>query len=157
VSAATHGALSPGGERPDVTWDLSLVDTDRGRRIAIGREIGAPASDVWAAFARPDRWHEWGPPVTGVDYDGEAVAAGTAGRVRAFGLVWVPFRVTSAADRSWTWTVGGVAPPADGHRVEDLDEERCRAVLELPPWAPWYLPLCALALWNLAAATAAEN
>lgn len=140
-----------------MTWDLSLVDTDRGRRIALGREVAAPASDVWAAFARPDRWSEWGPPVTGVDYDGEEVAAGTAGRIRALGLFWMPFRVESAADRAWTWTVAGLAPPADGHRVEDLGGGRCRAVLELPPWAPWYLPVCALALRNLAAASGAGN
>lgn len=53
-------------------------------------------------------------------------------------------------DREWTWTVRGLTPPADGHRVEALGADRCRVVLELPLWAPWYLPLCWIALRNVA-------
>lgn len=130
--------------------DVSLTRSDRGPRIALARTVEAPAVAAWETLAHVSRWTEWGPPVTGVDYPHRTVTAGTAGRLRAFGLLWVSFRIEAVTDRAWTWTVGGLTPPADGHRVEDLGDGRSRVVLELPLWAPWYLPVCWLALRNVA-------
>jgi hypothetical protein len=130
-------------------YDLGLGRTERGPRIMIGREIPAPAAVVYNIMASVEHWAAWGPPVRAVDYDHETVTAGTTGRVLALGLYWVPFRIDSVTDSAWVWRVWEQTPPADGHRVEEVGDERSRAVLEVPLWAVWYLPLCALALWNI--------
>ena len=137
-----------------VTYDLGLVRTDRGRRIAVSRTVEAPSTTVYDVLTRVEHWPAWGPSVTAVEYEDEAIGAGTTGRVQAFGLLWVPFRIESVTDAAWTWTVWGRTPPADGHRVERLGDGRSRVVLELPLWALWYVPLCALALRNLASLAA---
>lgn len=137
------------GTRPTAT-ECTLVRTDRGQRIEIAREVSAPAGTVWELLTDVTYWEEWGPPVTDVDYPERTIRAGTDGRVQAFGVLWVPFRIETVEGYLWTWTVAGMTPPADGHRVDDLGDGRCRAVLELPLWAPWYLPLCWLALRNIA-------
>lgn len=131
--------------------DVTLRRTDRGRRIEIGREVAAPAATIWETLTDVGQWEDWGPPVTGVDCPERTIAAGTTGRVQAVGLLWVPFRIESATDHTWTWSVWGLTPPADGHRVEDLEDGRSRVVLELPLWAPWYLVICWFALANVAA------
>lgn len=126
--------------------DLSLVETDRGRRIAVSRTVEAPATAVWEVLIDVTRWSDWGPLVTDVDYSGRTITAGTTGRVRILGALWVPFRVDTCWNFEWTWSVWGATPPADGHRVEDLGGGRSRVVMELPLWAPWYLAVCWLAL-----------
>jgi hypothetical protein len=135
---------------PGMTYSLGLVNTDRGYRIALGRTVPVPARTVWAVFTTVSLWAEWGPPVTGVDYPDPTISEGTGGRVQAFGLFWIPFRIEAVADMAWTWSVWGQTPPADGHRVESLGPTTSRAVLELPLWAPWYLPLCLVALRTVA-------
>lgn len=138
------------GEPLEVTYSLGVISTDRGFRIALGRTVEAPADAVWTVLTTVARWQEWGPPVTGVDYPDSTISAGTRGRLRAFGLAWIPFRIETVDDAAWTWSVWGRTPPADGHRVESLGPRRCRALLELPLWAPWYLPVCLVALRNVA-------
>lgn len=128
----------------------TLVETDRGRRIELGREVSAPVEAVWELFTDVTRWSEWGPPVTDVEYPYRTIRADTEGRVQAVGVLWVPFRIETVRDHRWTWTVRGCTPPADGHRVDDLGDGHSRVVLELPLWAPWYLPLCWLALRTIA-------
>lgn len=131
-------------------WNVTLRRTDRGRRIDISREVPAPAAAVWETLTDVGQWADWGPPVTDVDYPDRTITGGTTGRVQAFGLLWVPFRIESTTDFTWTWTVWGLTPPAEGHRVDDLGDERSRVALELPLWAPWYLVVCVLALRNIA-------
>ena len=91
-----------------------------------------------------------GPPVTAVEYPTREINPGTPGRLRAFGLVWIPFRIEHVGDCEWTWTVWGLTPPADGHGVEEMGEGRSRVYFQLPLWAPWYLPVCLVALRNVA-------
>lgn len=132
-----------------MSHDLSVVETDRGRRLVVSRTVDVPAATAWRVFTDVSLWHEWGPPVTAVDYPGETISPDTTGRVQVFGVHWVPFRIEAIADRCWTWTAWGKTPPADGHCVSDLGDGRCRISLELPLWAPWYLPLCLVALRNV--------
>jgi hypothetical protein len=124
--------------------------TPDGKRITVSRVVDAPAAFAWELLANTGHWPDWGPPVTAVDPAETTITAGMDGRVQAFGAFWVPFRVERCADRRWTWSVKGFSPPADGHRVEAVDDDRARIVLECPLWAPWYIPLCAKALANLA-------
>lgn len=133
-----------------MSHSLGLVQKDRGLRIAIRRDVSATASAVWTLLTVVSNWHAWGPPVTAVEYPTPEINAGRAGRLRAFGFVWIPFRIEHVGDYEWTWTVWGQTPPADGHRVEPRGQDSCRVVLELPLWAPWYLPVCLLALRNVA-------
>lgn len=129
---------------------VALDSTDRGRRITITRRVDAPAEDAWEVLTDTEQWHEWGPPVTGVDYPGTTVSPDTEGRVQAFGFLWVPFRIIKADDYLWIWKAWGLTPPADGHRVEKLDDDTCQVTLELPLWAPWYILLCWFALRKVA-------
>jgi uncharacterized protein YndB with AHSA1/START domain len=129
---------------------ISATHTSRGPRLTISRDIDAAPQAVWELIASTDRWHEWGPPVTGVDPAAARIEAGMEGRVQTYGDTWVPFTIDTCTDRYWTWSVKGWTPPADGHRVKSLSDGRTRMILELPLWAPWYLPLCVWALHNIA-------
>lgn len=138
---------------------VSLVDTDRGRRIEISKQVDAPAATVWNLHTRVEHWGAWGPAVSDVDYPDRVISADTDGLVQVFGLFWVPFRIETVEEHRWTWSVWGRTPPADDHRVDDLSADGasggdpsgagCRVALELPLWAPWYLPVCWLALHNM--------
>lgn len=130
--------------------DVSVGRTPDGRRIEVSRVVDAPADVAWDLIANTGNWREWGPPVTGVDPDETDLEAGMTGRVHTLHLAWVPFRIEACEDRRWTWSVFGRSPPADGHRVEPDGPGRSRIVLEVPLWAPWYIPLCYRALSNLA-------
>ena len=140
-----------------MNYDLGLVRTDRGRRIEIGREIATSAPAAWTVLSGVSHWNAWGPPVTDVEYPDERVSPQTSGRVRVFGRFWVPFRIETVDGMEWTWSVRGLTPPADGHGVEELGEDRSRVFLQLPLWAPWYLLVCVLALRNIGRAARREH
>lgn len=135
---------------------LAVLDTRRGRRLEVSREIAAPASTVWALLVDVTRWPAWGPAVTDVAYAGRSLSAGTTGRVQVLGLLWLPFAIEGVESWRWTWTVAGRTPPADGHRVDGIADDRCRASFELPLWAAPYLLVCWVALWSLARLAVAE-
>lgn len=62
--------------------------------------------------------------------------------------VWVPFEITEFDEgRSWSWEVYGV--PATDHRVEPIDEQRCRVGFGAPGVASPYLAVCAVALGRI--------
>lgn len=124
--------------------------TERGERITVRRRVEAPADVVWEVLTDTERWPDWGPPVTDVDYPDGEIVPDTTGDVEALGVLDVPFRIEDVDDEVWTWTAWGRTPPADGHRVEPIGDDACRVTLELPLWAPWYVPLCVVALRNVA-------
>jgi hypothetical protein len=128
---------------------LDIASTPDGWRIEVSREVEAPASIAWRLLTRTRYWPDWGPPVTGVDPPDAEIDAGMEGRIQRVWSVWVPFRIQTCTDRRWTWTVIGRTPSAQGHRVESVGEDRSRIVLEVPLWAPWYVPNCWWALSNL--------
>jgi len=121
------------------------------RCFEVARTVDAPADRVWTLLTDTDRWPDWGPSVRAVASEDRVVRAGTTGRVATALGPSLPFVVTTCTDRRWTWRVAGVR--ATGHRVEppaDGDPDRCRAVFEVPLWAPIYVPVCVLALRRLA-------
>jgi hypothetical protein len=128
---------------------IRVARTPSGRRIEVSRTVDAPPAVAWDLTADTRHWPAWGPPVTAVDPADNELEAGLTGRVRALGLARVPFRIQTCEGHSWTWTVFGHTPPAAGHRVEPAGPERSRIVLELPLWAPWYVPMCVWALAKL--------
>lgn len=118
------------------------------RRRWTTREIAAPASAVWDLLVDPDRWPAWGPSVRAVELDAPSLAKGTRGRVQTAIGVWVPFEITAYDEsRAWSWEVVGV--PATDHRVDVIDERRCRAGFGVPWIATPYLAVCAIALGRL--------
>jgi hypothetical protein len=129
---------------------VGLESTPQGRRIVVSRRVNVPADDVWELFSETSHWPRWGPPVTAVEPADESIEAGMRGRIQALGVLWFPFRIERCANKHWTWSIWGFAPPADGHRVESTGPHSCRVGLELPLYAPWYVPLCLLALSNIA-------
>ncbi|AGB37281.1 SRPBCC family protein [Natronococcus occultus] len=114
-----------------------------GRRLEASHVLSVPPEDVWDLLVDVRRWPEWSPIIRGVDATDGRVRTGTTGRIRVPGL-WLPFAVTDRTDRRWTWRIAGVS--ATGHRVDELADDRCRVVFELPPTAVGYAPVCLRAL-----------
>jgi len=144
-----------------VETSVSLERTPDGRRLAVAARFAVGPETAWDALVDTDCWPAWGPSVTAVDCADRRIDAGSEGRVRLPGGVWVPFRVTHLSGRRWTWRVARV--PATGHRVETIDgrpspdatagdeSEACRVVFEVPVLAAGYVPVCRRALGDLAA------
>ncbi len=135
--------------------------------FSVSRRIAAPAEDVWALLTDTGTWPAWGPSITGVEPAGipagppagpasgpaavtaavtaaGGLAPGSRGRVRTVLGAALPYTVTAVdPGRYWSWSVAGI--PATGHRVVPQDGG-CLVTFTVPWWAPFYLPVCALAL-----------
>lgn len=126
-----------------------VADTPDGSRLEVTGTIAAPAKAAWELLVTPDRWPEWGPSIRAVECVDEQIRAGSTGRVRLPGGLWLPFEIetfTPLSDHSsgrWTWHVARI--PATGHRVDSLDGA-CRVVFELPLLAAGYVPVCSRAI-----------
>lgn len=128
--------------------------TPDGRRLAVIHEVSTGRESVWDLLTDTERWPEWGPSVRAVDCDRRYIQAGTTGRVRVPGGLWLPFEVGTCRDYRWTWRVARL--PATGHFVEPVAEAEnssCRAGFELPLYAVGYAPVCRRALGRLAELT----
>ena len=86
--------------------------------------------------------------MTDVESPTRLIQAGTEGRVRTVGGLWLPFRVTTCENYRWTWDVANL--PATGHRVEERGAG-ARAIIEVPVVAAPYVPVCARILRRLEA------
>jgi len=125
--------------------------TPDGRRLAVTRQVRAGREAVWDLLTDTERWPDWGPSVRAVDCDRRYIQAGTTGRVRVPGGLWLPFEVETCRDYRWTWRVARV--PATGHFVEPVEgakDSTCRVGFELPLYAVGYAPVCRRALGRLA-------
>ncbi|HJZ37903.1 MAG TPA: SRPBCC family protein [Solirubrobacterales bacterium] len=100
--------------------------------------IDAPPTAVWSLIARPGRWHEWSPYVTGAEGLGEPeVEAGAVGAVLLPGGLRVGAEILEVVPgRSWAWRVKGlvirhaVEPVHGGTRLSMTPEG------DGPLWAP---------------------
>lgn len=111
----------------------------------VEREVAAPAEEAWALLVDVDRWHEWGPSVTGAGLDGDRLEVGATGWVRTVVGVRVPFEITSFDDGAqWGWRVAGV--PATDHRVRPIGDDRCVVGFGVPPLTAPYGLVCRRAL-----------
>lgn len=131
-----------------------LERTPDGRRLVAARGMDRSPAAVWDAFRDTRRWPEWGPSITEVDCDTRYVEAGTTGRVRTVGGLWLPFEVTTCADGRWTWRVARV--PATGHRVGSAPGGAV-AAFEVPVLAAGYVPVCRRALRRLEAVAGGDD
>jgi len=122
--------------------------TPDGRRLEVSHVLSVPAADAWDALIDTTTWPDWSPIVLGVESTDRRIQTGTTGRVRLPG-VWVPFEITGCMERRWSWRVTGI--PAAGHRVDELNDERCRVAFELPLHQTGYTPVSLRALENLEA------
>jgi hypothetical protein len=130
-----------------------LARTPDGRRLELSRKIDAPPGAAWTLLVETARWPEWGPSVRAVDCEDERIRAGSSGRVRIPGGLWLPFEIDAVSplpdDPStgdsgrWTWHVARI--PATGHRVEACPRG-ARVVFELRLFAAGYAPVCERAL-----------
>ncbi|ELY43432.1 SRPBCC family protein [Natronorubrum sulfidifaciens] len=127
---------------------LQTAHTPDGRRLEASQVCSVPADDAWDLLVDTTQWPEWMALVNGVEATDRRIRADTTGHVRVSG-VWIPFRVTdySRSDRRWSWRVTGV--PIATHRVEALDETRCRISFELPFFAVGSAPISLRALESL--------
>jgi len=116
--------------------------------LSTSAQIHAPASVAWALLTDTHAWPLWGPSVRAVDAPTRFITAGTRGRVQTTLGLWLPFEVTDWEEgRHWHWRVAGV--PATGHRVTPTVANRCAVTFTLPRWAPFYIPVCRVALGRI--------
>lgn len=114
----------------------------------VTRRIEAPAAAVWSQLASTRHWPAWGPTVVAVDPADTTVRPGLRGTVTTPVGIRLPFEVTEVEPgRRWTWRVAGVA--ATDHLVEP-DGDGCLATFRVPVWAPYYAPVCRVALRRIA-------
>ena len=116
--------------------------------LEVAATLDSPAAVAWRLLTDTHAWPQWGPSVRAVAAPTRFISAGMKGRVQTTPGLWLPFEITDwEGDRAWAWRVGGF--PATGHRVTPLSESSCRVAFTIPSWAPFYVPVCRLALRRL--------
>jgi hypothetical protein len=100
--------------------------------------VDAPTTKVWSLIARPDRWHEWSPYVSGAEALGKPeVEEGAVGSVLLRGGLRVGAEILEVVPgRSWAWRVKGlvirheIEPVPGGTRLSMTPEG------DGPLWSP---------------------
>ena len=116
--------------------------------LEVSETIASSATVAWGLLTDTHAWPQWGPSVRAVDAPQRFITAGTRGRVQTTLGLWVPFEITDWEEgRRWAWRVGGI--PATGHRVTPVTASSCRVTFTILRWAPFYAPVCRIALRRL--------
>ena len=117
--------------------------------LEVATTLDAPAAVAWQLLTDTHVWPQWGPSVRAVDAPHRFITAGTRGRVQTTPGIWLPFEITDWEEgRRWAWRVGGI--PATGHHMTPMTATTCRVAFTIPRWAPFYVPVCRIALRRLA-------
>ncbi len=118
--------------------------------LEVTATVSAPAAIAWRLLTDTHAWPQWGPSVRAVEAPTRFIDAGTRGRVQTTPGLWLPFLITDWQEgRAWSWRVAGI--PATGHTVSPTGPDTCRITFTIPTWAPFYVPVCRIALGRLAA------
>ena len=121
--------------------------------LEVAATLDAPSAVAWAFLTDTHVWPKWGPSVRAVDAPQRFITAGTRGRVQTTPGLWLPFEITDWEEgRAWSWRVGGIT--ATGHHVTPMTATSCRVAFTIPRWAPFYVPVCRIALRRLASLSA---
>ena len=121
--------------------------------LEVAATLDAPAAVAWRLLTDTHAWPQWGPSVRAMDAPQRFITAGTRGRVKMAPGLWLPSEITNWEEgRAWAWRVGGI--PATGHRVTPVTESACRVAFTIPRWAPFYVPVCRVALRRIASLSA---
>ena len=123
---------------------IRIGNTPDGRRVEVTRNVPVPAERAWSLLIDTERWPDWGPSVRAVECPDREIRAGSSGTVETAVGIRVPFEITACEPYRWTWRVARI--PATGHRVEELEAERCRVIFEVPILSVAYVPVCWRAL-----------
>jgi len=117
--------------------------------LEVSETIASSAAVAWALLTDTHAWSQWGPSVRAVEAPTRFITAGMRGRVQTTPGLWLPFQIADWEEgRAWAWRVAGV--PATGHRVTPVTESSCRVTFTIPRWAPFYVPVCRIALRRIA-------
>lgn len=117
--------------------------------LEVAVTLDVPAAVAWRLLTDTDAWPQWGPSVRAVDSPQRFITEGMRGRVRTTPGLWLPFEITDwQAGRFWAWRVGSI--PATGHHVKHVTATSCRVTFTIPRWAPFYVPVCRIALRRIA-------
>jgi len=116
--------------------------------LEVSETIGSSAAVAWALLTDTHSWPQWGPSVRAVDSPARFITAGMRGRVQTTVGLWVPFEITNWEEGAgWAWRVAGVQ--ATAHRVTPVTASSCRVAFLIPRWAPFYVPVCRVALGRI--------
>lgn len=121
--------------------------------LEVDAALDVPAAVAWRLLTDTHAWPQWGPSVRAVDVPQRFISAGTRGRVQTTPGLWLPFEITKWDEgRAWAWRVGGI--PATGHHVTPVTATSSRVAFTIPRWAPFYGPVCRIALRRMASLSA---
>ena len=116
--------------------------------LQVTATINAPATVAWRLLTDTHAWPQWGPSVRTVEVPTRFITAGLHGRVQTTLGPWLPFEITDWEEGShWSWTVAGI--PATGHLIEATVSRQLPRDLHDSRWAPFYVPVCRIALRRL--------
>jgi len=116
--------------------------------LSSSAQIYASAPVAWRLLTDTHAWPQWGPSVRAVDSPARFITAGMRGRIQTAAGVWVPFEITDWEEGCyWHWRVAGIS--ATGHRVTPSAAHRCTVTFTIPAWAPFYIPVCRVALGRI--------
>ena len=124
--------------------------------LEVDATLDVPAALAWRLLTDTHVWPKWGPSVRAVDAPARFISAGMHGRVQTTPGLWLPFEITDWEEgRAWAWRVAGI--PATGHRVTPVTESSCRIAFTIPRSAPFYVPVCRIALRRIASLSAGHK
>lgn len=123
--------------------ETGIERTAEGSRLLVKKHLPVERDRVWDVITDTNQWPDWGPSVRAVECDRQYITAGSTGRVRIPGGLWIPFEITSCREYRWTWRVARI--PATGHSVRAVNAGS-EVAFELPLYAVGYVPVCARAL-----------
>ena len=124
--------------------------------IEVRGSIDAPAAVAWRLLIDTEAWSRWGPSVRAVKSPARLIGPGSRGKLQTSLGVWVPFSVEGWRDGEyWRWRVAGI--PATGHEVIPVGPGSCEVRFSIPGWAPFYRPVCALAIRRISALARARR
>ena len=123
-------------------------------RLTVTAAGPADPDEVWDRYMHPDRWAQWSPQITSVDYPDAAISTGGRGTVHGPCGLGVAFEIidVDAEKRSWSWHVAVAGVRLTLHHDVSAQRSGTRTGLGIDGPAPvvvLYAPIARLALGRL--------
>ena len=130
-------------------------------KVTVGATGRAAVDEVWNRYIHPQRWSEWSPQISSVDYADDTIQAGSTGTVHGPCGIGVDFEILQV-DREklcWSWRVHAAFVTLElVHRVlaglpdDPAGDVGSRTLLDIAGPAPvvvGYAPIARIALGRL--------
>ena len=123
-------------------------------KISIGATGPADPQVVWDRYVHPDRWSEWSPQITAVNYPADEISDGGRGTVNGPCGIGLDFEIlhVDSENRCWTWRVKPVGVELVMTHAVLAQDGGTRTTLEIHgplPIIVGYAPIARIALGRL--------